>query len=325
MCVGPPAALVREFGFELALCAHLEAPDTVVSRQLGAHVHGRRVLDVVQIEPGPGFDARAAITPDAIPAAAIESDVGAGEARYWKRAFDAHPETARAATERAIEVGFFDAERRGGRTYVRQTARYPDWVGGLLGIECKPDLDRPGALETQLLTDVHLALVDRVVLATASHVTGAHRNRLPEPVGIWRFDPERGEREVVREAAPLAVDDPGVEILERQPARADVRIASAAEKHRSRRRLAERAYGKGWRSFARPGCANCEATADGRPHCRHFERVVDTGAECGTDCPGYAAGAPIDTDRLTALRDARSAWVRAAGGPRTQAGLDRFR
>jgi len=320
---------VREFAFELALCAHLEGGkgplgDALLSRQLGAHVHGRRVVDVLAVRPGPGFDDRVAITPERIPTAAVEADVGPGRARYWKDAFDCHPERAERAKELAVERGFFEAERRGGRTYVRQVARYPDWFGSLVAIENKPDLGRPGDLEMQLRTDVSLGLVDEVVLATASHVTGAHLNRIPDEVGVWRFDPETGEREVVREATPLAVDEPGVEVVEPLPGRTDVRVVSADEKRRARRRLAERAYGKGWRTFDYPDCAQCTADDDGLPQCAWKGRSVRASEECGTSCAGYEEGDAAVAD-TAALRADRTAWdPDPTGRKRQQSGLDRF-
>ncbi|MFC7018595.1 MULTISPECIES: DUF5787 family protein [Haloarcula] len=316
---------MREFGFELALCAHLEREGHLVSRQLGGHVHGRRVLDTVVVEPGPEFAERAAITPERIPTAAIESDVGPGRARYWKSAFDCHPDRAERAVELAVERGFFERERRGGRTYVRQTTRYPNWIGRITAIENKPDLDRPGDLETQLRTDVSLGLVDRVVLATADYVTGAHLNRIPEAVGVWRFDPDSGDREVVRESAPLPADAGGVELLEEHPLRTDVRVVTAAETARARRRLAERAYAKGWRSFDYPDCTRCRPDADGLPHCAWKGRPVRESEACGPDCGGYDPGeAPtVDGD---ALRAERTPWERdPAGRRRRQSGLDRFR
>ncbi len=318
---------MREFAFELALCAHLEGAvgdDAVLSRQLGAHVHGRRVVDVLAVRPGPAFDERAAITPERIPTAAVEADVGPGRARYWKDAFDCHPERAERAVELAVERGFFERERRGGRDYVRQSTRYPDWVDSLVAIENKPDLGRPGDLEMQLRTDVSLGLVDEVVLATASHVTGAHLNRIPHEVGVWRFDPETGEREVIREATPLAVDDPGVEVVESRPGRTDVRVVSAEAKARARRRLAERAYGKGWRTFDYPACARCEPDDDGLPHCAWKGRAVRASDECGPDCSGYEEGPTPDVDG-DALRAERTPWdPDPAGVKRQQSGLDRF-
>jgi len=324
---------VQEFGFELSLCAALEsAGDGVVARQLGGGVHdpGGRVLDTVRVVPGPEFDERVALSADAIPRLAIDSEVGPGRFRFWRDAFpDVGDETARRVTDAAVEAGFFEAERRGGRRYVRQVARYPDWVDGLVGIENKPDLDRPGALETQLRTDVSLGLLDRVVLATESYVTGAHLNRIPDPVGVWRFDPETGERAVVRAATPLATDEAGVELLGREPTRAEVRIVGAAAKAAARRRIAERAYGKGWRTYEPPGCGAFAATerhgAGAVPYCRHFDRVVDPATDCGPECPGYEPAEPADVDRDGARAD-NAAWdPDPPGRVRRQSSLSRYR
>jgi hypothetical protein len=318
---------VREFAFELALCAHLEAEtDAVVSRQLGAGVRkpGGRVVDTVIVEPGAAVDARAAITPASIPIAAAESDVGPGRFRPANRALDGPPERVDRIVDRAVEVGFFERERRNGRDYVRQVARYPDWVDRIVGIENKPDLGRPGDLETQLRTDASLAVLDAVVLATESYVTGAHRNRLPDPVGIWRFDPDSGDREVVREPDPLDPEGPGVELLDRSPGRAEVRIVSPGEKERARTRIAERAYGKGWRTYRFPACERIESDDAARPYCGWKERVVDPASECSEACPGHVEAPVQRVDRASA-RAARQPWKPDPDGRvRRQSGLDRF-
>jgi hypothetical protein len=317
---------VREFGFELSLCASLEREGgAVVSRQLGAGVAGQRVIDTVLVEPGPQFGERTAITTETIPPAAIESDAGPGRARRQADAFECRPERARAVVDRAVDVGFLERERREGHTYVRQTARYPkDWFDRLVGIENKPDLDRPGALETQLLTDVHLAVLDAVVLATASHVTGAHLNRIPDTVGVWEFDPETGHREVVRERGELPTDGYGVEILDRGPARTAVGVVTPGEKARARRRLAERAYGKGWRNYDLPACARVEPGADGLPYCPWKGRVVRPATDCGPACEGHDPADPPALDR-EGLRDRRTPWESdPAGRQRRQSGLDRY-
>ncbi|PSP84985.1 hypothetical protein BRC83_03500 [Halobacteriales archaeon QS_1_68_17] len=314
-----------EFGFELALCAHLERTrEWILGRQLGAAVRGRRVIDVAAVEPGPAFDARAAITDRTIPAPAVESDVGPGRARYWKDAFDCHPDRARAVVDRAVELGFFERERHNGREYVRQTVRYPDWFGRIVGVENKPDLTRPGDLETQLRTDVCLGLFDEVVLATESYVTGAHRNRIPDEVGIWRFHPGDGEREVVREPTPLSPDEPGVELVERGAARTDVRIVAPGEKARARRRLAERAYGKGWRTYEFPACSRVDPGADCLPHCEWHGRLVRPATECGSDCPGHDPAEPPARD-AEAVRADRTPWRPDPDGrTRQQSSLDHF-
>jgi len=322
---------MREFAFELALCAHLEdGSETVVSRQLGASTAGTRVLDVVQVLPGAAFDERAAITDETIPPAAVEAAVGAGRARRVTEVFDLPPGRARAVAERAVDTGFLEYERRDGYDCVRQAVRYPDWFRGLRGIENKPDLGEPGDLRTQLRRDVSLAALDEVVVATASHVTGAHRNRIPDPVGIWWFDPGTGRREVVREPSRLGVDEPGIEILDRGAARTVVEPVTGAEKTRLRRRIAERAYGKGWRTYDLPACSRCEPTtvagARALPGCSWKGRLVDAASECGSGCPEYdpvtASDPPVDPD---AERDRRSPWRRDPDGRRRrQSGLDRF-
>jgi hypothetical protein len=319
---------VREYPFELALCARLEAREqVVVARQIGGGVRApsNRVLDVLCVEPGPEMDARAALTPERIPDPAIASDVGVGQARDPARAIDARPERARKIADRAVEIGFFERAVEGG---VRRAARYPDdWFGRLVAIENKPDLGDPGDLRLQLRKDASLALADEVVLATESYVTGAHLNRIPDAVGVWRFDPKSGDREVVREATPLPADEWGVELLDGQPLRTEVALVPPDAKARQRRRMAERAYGKGWRPDALPACAEAEAVAregsEGLPFCRWKERVVNP-ARCGPDCPGHDPADPpaVDADEA---RDGRTPWVAdPEGKAKRQSGLDRF-
>ena len=316
-----------EYAFELALCSRLEErTDRVLARQLGGGVAapGRRVVDVVAVAPGPGFDDRARITADALPTAAVEGAAGVTSAVAPSAAVDAPPGRREAVLERAVERGFFERVRRSGGVRYRQRVRYPDdWFAGLLAVENKPDLGRPGDLEAQLRYDASLALFDRVVLATASHVTRAHLNRIPEPVGVWRVDPATGAREVVREPRPLPVDERGVEPTDRRAGRTDVTLVDPAAKRRARRRVAERAYGKGWRPTP-PACARCVPTEDGRPHCEAFDRVVDPGRDC-EGCSAREPAEPPAVDRA-ALRDARTPWVAEPEGvEREQAGLGEFR
>jgi hypothetical protein len=312
---------VREFGFELSLCAHLECGGGIVSRQLGGAVAapGSRILDIVHLEPGPEFDERTAITPETIPGPALEADLGTGRARYWKDCFDIHPDRARGVTERAVEIGFFERERRGGRAYVRQTARYPDWFGEMTAIENKPDLGSPGDLDRQLRFDVGLGLLDRVILATESYVTRAHLNRIPDFVGVWRF--EGGEIEVVREPKLLDSGEWGVELGDHDPLKIDISMVSPTEKAKKRRRIAERAYGKGWR--VEPPACSCGAVREvagaSVPYCTRDDRIVNPG-----ECPGPESGDPPDVD-LERERDRRTPWVAdPAGRKREQAGLSRF-
>ncbi len=318
---------MREFAFEMALCARLESEGHLVGRQLGTGTRGRRVVDTVLVDPGPAFDARTRITDASIPDAAIDADVGTGRARFWKDCIDYSPEYAREVVDEAVEVGFFERERRGGREYVRRAARYPEaWFSGLVGIENKPDLASPGDLTTQLRKDVSLGVLDAIVLATESYVTGAHLNRIPEAVGVWRVDGDTGEYEVVREPTPLDSAGAGIEVIEESPTRTDVAVVSAGEKPRLRRRVAERAYGKGWR-VPFPDCPHVEerpvAGVGGVPYCTREGRIVGLPDPCS--CASGGADPPTAEVDIDAHRDRHSPWVRdPTGVARRQAGLDRY-
>mgnify|MGYP000229249969 CR=1 FL=1 len=139
-----------------------------------------------------------------------------------------------------------------------------------------------------------------------------------------QFDPDSGERTVIREAEPLATDDAGIEIVERDSARTEIRVATAAEKARARRRVAERAYGKGWRSFDLPDCARAVPDDDGLPYCPYKERVVRPATDCGPVCDGHDPTDPPD-QTVDSLRAARTPWEPdPAGRKRRQSGLDRY-
>lgn len=321
---------MREFDFELAVCAGLEREGRLVARQLAGGIHGSRVMDTVIVEPGAEFDDRRRLTSETIPPRLLEADIGPGTAKRPQNTVGGSG-YARGAIEAGIDCGYLTRERRGGQEYIRATTRYPDrWFEGLVGIENKPDLDRPGELELQLRKDVSLALFDEVWLATASHVTGAHLNRIPAAVGVWRFDPATGERETVREATELDTEGPGVEVLEERPGRTEIRTVSAAAKARQRTRLAERAYGKGWRVPAKsfPACTQCEVAERSGvgplPGCAWKGRLVHPEAECGPECGGYGPSDPPEVD-VTGARAAGSPWVADPDGrARRQSGLDRW-
>jgi hypothetical protein len=256
-----------EYAFELALCATLEQSERVVSRQHGGAVvaAGSRIVDICLLEPGPEFDDRAAITDQTIPAPAIEADIGPGEAIPAREAFDIRPDRRADIVERACEVGYLTRERRGGTPLVRATTRYPDdWFGRLVAIENKPDLDRAGDLQSQLRFDDTLGLFDAVVLATESYVTRAHLNRIPDRVGVWRFDPDTGERDVIRQAVPRKPNTRGVEIRDEQPLQTDIAIVSGEAKRRRRRRIAERCMARDGDQRRQPALMRISPRMDGR-------------------------------------------------------------
>jgi len=273
----------------------------------------------------PGFDRRAAITPDRIPDPAIEAAVGPGEAVPLKKAFDLPPDRAEAVAERAAEVGYLERERRDGRPIVRATARYPDdWVGSLTAIENKPDLGTPGDLAAQLRYDAALGLFDEVVLATASYVTRARISiGSPRRSASGGSIPTRASARSFGSRRPSKPDAPGVEIREERALQTDGCGSSTPAKARKRRRIAERAYGKGWRPD---------------PRAARTRRRLLTGARTaigsiGSSIPGATAVRPvartslrIPRNRPGPLRDERTAWVAdpTGDGPRRQSGLSRF-
>lgn len=322
---------MREYGFELRLCAYLEhRENAIVARQIGGGVRerARRIFDIVLVEPGDEFDRRAAITDQTIPPAAIESEVGPGRAVRWPHETDYSPAHAQRILERAEDVGFFERMHREGSVAVRQTTRYPDWIDSLTAIENKPDLSRPGHLLEQLRFDVSIGLVDRVILATESYVTGAHLNRIPQEVGVWRVHTENHATEIeeVRPPMPLGVETWGIEIGETTSGASEITAISPEEKRRARVRVAERAYGSGWRpSF--PACAevdsaNIEASR-ALPYCEWKGRIIDP-AKCGPTCQGFDSADPPPVDRAQE-RDRSTPWVQDPDGvQRHQAGLDAF-
>lgn len=323
---------MREFGFEVSLCASLEQTEPgIIARQLGSGVinPGSRILDIVHLTPGAQFQARTELTPAAVPQWVLDADLGPGRFRPAATVLDMPSDRRSQLLDQAVESGIIERRRHDGREELKLVDRYPtDWFDTIVGIENKPDLGRPGALDRQLRVDVELAVVDRIILATASHVTGAHLDRLPDPVGVWRYQP--GETiEVIREPTPLDTEAPGIEITAQHPGQTELAVASTEAKHTTRRRLAERAYGKGWRTYELPACENLAPTTvhgtDGLPYCQWADRIVDPAHECGPTCPGYAQADPPDVD-FEAERARRTAWTPdSTRHQRKQAGLDRFR
>ena len=96
---------MREYAFELALCATRE-PETegLLARQLGASCHGTRVLDVVEVEPGPRFEERISLCPGTVPAPVLESDIGPGTARDPREALDVHPDRLEDVVDAAVDA-----------------------------------------------------------------------------------------------------------------------------------------------------------------------------------------------------------------------------
>ncbi len=311
-----------EFHFELEVCAWAERHwppgrererPVIVARQLGTK---RRRWDTLVIECDPeGLAARARFGKDRLDSDLLHVLRNAPAEWAWYR--DALPDPGypwryvRDAVHRAADRGILETRRSGNRIELRRKWGYPDWVERIVAIENKPDLTASAARElgSQLERDVALALADEVWVATATTdetVTPALFEDLPVEAGILTITPQtRGESAVEATWQPrtLAVDTPGTRIVERpagaghDASAARFEYADPAWKERKRLEIAERAYERGWRSYAdsmRPDCrhfrlAPTEAVA--RPFCDAKARP-QTQSECAGSCPAFEPEPP---------------------------------
>ena len=305
-----------EFRFELRVCQWAErhwppdreADESVVARQIGT---GRRRWDTVVVECDPaGLERRANFGADELDSDLLHVVRNAPAEWDWYR--DALPDPGypwryvREAVHRAADRGVIERRRRGNRIELRRKRAYPDWVRRVVAIENKPDLDASAArrLRPQVEHDVAMALADEVWVATATtgaSVEPALLEDLPVEVGILTVDEDGAS--VAWHPTTLPVDDPGTRILDR-PAGGD-RDASAAcfeyadpaWKRDKRLELAERAYGRGWRSYVgtmRPDCRHFELAPEATgvfPYCGAKDRA-QTATECSGSCPAFEPEPP---------------------------------
>jgi hypothetical protein len=316
-----------EFTFELRVCQWAErhwppeetggdvadggddpSAAVVVARQIGT---GHRRWDTVVLECDPaGLERRGDFGAEELDSDLLHVVRNAPEEWAWYR--EALPDPGypwryvREAVHRAADRGIVERRRRGNRIELRRKWAYPDWVRRVVAIENKPDLDASAArqLQPQIEHDVALALADEVWVATAAtdaSVEPALLEDLPVEAGILTVD-EAGA-DVAWYPTSLAVDDPGTRITER-PGGGD-RDASAARfeyadtdwKREKRLELAERAYGRGWRSYLdtmRPDCRHFRLVDEGTgfyPYCGAKEHS-QTAAECSGSCPEFEPEPP---------------------------------
>ncbi|SDM71286.1 hypothetical protein SAMN04487949_2373 [Halogranum gelatinilyticum] len=322
-----------EFGFELLACRWAELawpPDerrdsaVFVSRQLGTQ---KRRWDTIVVECDPeGFAARAQFGEDALDSDLLHVVRNApAEWTYYRDALP-HPgypwRYVREAIHRAAARGVVEKRKQGNRIEIRRVAPYPDWVRRIVAIENKPDLDASAAraLSAQLEHDVETALADEVWVATAAtgaSVEPALLEDLPVDVGILTLDFSRG---VVADAADVVWHPSTLDVA------SDSDAFDADEKADRRLEIAERAYGKGWRSFhetMRPDCRGFELRREGRalvPWCATKE-CGQTAAQCSGSCAEFSpeppqwrtGGWPIEGGPgkgIKQLLEGRREWVR---------------
>jgi hypothetical protein len=293
-----------EFGFELLACRWAERrwpPDgqsdgvvPLVARQLGTRA---RRWDTVVVEADPeALRARAAFGERELDSDLLHVVRGAPADWAWYRDALSHPgypwRYVRAAVHRAAGRDLVETRRRNGRIQLRRRRPYPDWVERVVAVENKPDLDASAAraLADQLRHDVTTALADEVWVATATtgeRVEPALLEDVPVEVGIVALD-----------AGPDGVT--GSEVLwhpSALPVDADAPDVDADEKAETRLEIAERAYGRGWRSYLdtmRPDCRAFELRRAGEtllPWCAE-KGCHQTARECSGDCPSFAPEPP---------------------------------
>ncbi len=291
-----------EFGYELLVCRWAELawrPDgdptpAIVGRQVGTR---RRRWDTVVVEVDPdGLRRRRAFGDREIDRELLGIVREAPADWEWYR--DALPEPdypwryVREAVHRAADRGLIDERTSadaGGRIEIRRTRSYPDWVRRIVAIENKPDLDASAAaaLADQLEYDVDAGLLDETWLATeatGSRLEPALRREIPIEAGIVLTDFEAGV-------------DPESGTVAWLPS--DLRTAATTGPDRETRRLvlAERVYGRGWRSFhdtMRPDCRHFRLAHTGEamlPHCAAKDRCP-TARECSSSCPSVSPEPP---------------------------------
>lgn len=274
-----------EFGFELVTCRWAERawpPDRdadtvpVVARQLGTQ---RRRWDTIVVEADPdGLAERAAFGDRALDSDLLHVVTNAPAEWAWYRDALPHPgypwRYVRAAIHRADDRGVVESRRSGNRIEIRRIAPYPDWVGRIVAIENKPDLDASAAraLADQLEHDVETALADEVWVATVA------TEETVEPPLLEDLPVEAG-------VLALAFDGEPTATVAWHPATLD--RTSDDETTDKRLEIAERAYGSGWRSYVETM----------RPDCRWFELRDRAGAfvpwcvakgrhQTGSECSG---------------------------------------
>ena len=311
-----------EFTFELRVCRWAERAweparddsSVLVARQLGTR---DRRWDTIVLECDPvGLETRACFGPERLDSDLLH--VVRNAPRKWSWYREALPEPdypwryVREAVHRAADRGVVESRKRDGRIELRRMWGYPNWVRRVIAIENKPDLDASAArtLADQTERDVALGLADEVWVATrrtGESVEPALLERLPVEAGILAFDDaEEGQGldapETIWHPRALSVSDPGTRILERPGRGEHDRSAARFEyadptwKGEKRLEIVERAYERGWRSYAdtmRPDCRHFELRdpAGPVPWCAAKDRSP-TDRECSGSCPEFSPEPP---------------------------------
>ena len=304
-----------EFEYELLVCRYAELAwrpggdptPALVSRQLGTK---RRRWDTVVVEVDPeGLAARRRFGDRTLDSDLLHVVRHAPAEWAWYR--DALPDPGypwryvRQAVHRAAGRDLIEKRRRNNRIQLRRKRPYPNWVRRIVAIENKPDLDASAAdaLADQLSHDVEAGLADEAWLATETtgeRVEPALLRAMPVEAGVLTTDFSAGVRPDSGTVAWHPSDlGPGAGGIGENATAADDDLTRGRDPETETLRLeiAERAYGKGWRSFhdtMRPDCRHFELERRGRaltPHCV-AKKKTPTARECSGSCPKFAPEPP---------------------------------
>lgn len=268
--------LDREFPFELFVCRWLERnwplagvleddQTVLVGRQLGTQ--HRRWDTAVVVATRTALRQRARFGPDTLDADLLRVLQNAPAAFEWYRDVIPTPEFpwryVREAVRRASERDLIETRHRSGRLEYRRRWTFPDWPDRIVVFENKPDLDASAAddLAGQLRHDVALGLADETWVCTrrtGDAVEPIVLESIPVEAGILTVDPAQAMGTVEWYPRQLEVLAPGQQIDHRSETTGGT--VSAEQKRTTRLVLAERVYGRGWRSYIESM----------RPDCRHF-------------------------------------------------------
>jgi len=335
----------HEFGFELRVCGWAERawppdgdgdPDTavVVGRQLGTR---DRRWDTVVVEADTDALEQRAVLGDRELDSDLRHVVGNAPPDWaWYR--DALPDPGypwryvRAAVHRAADRELVETRRRNNRVELRRVAPYPDWVERVVAIENKPDLTASAArdLAPQLERDVARGLADEVWIATSAtgeRVEPVLLEDVPVEAGVLVFDFEAADPATVAwHPRSLDAEGLGTRIVDRGDGddRGTFEYTDPAAKRDRRLGIAERAYGRGWRTFGdamRPDCRHFRLRRDetGRtlvPYCAAKGREPTT-RECSGDCADFEPEPPRWRQRGWPIEGGPGARLRALLGART--------
>ncbi|WP_276300591.1 DUF5787 family protein [Halorussus lipolyticus] len=312
-----------EFVFELRTCRWAERewpPDSadgktdcpaIVARQLGT---GRRRWDTIVVEVNPeGVRRRANFGRERLDSDLLDVVRDAPADWEWYREALPHPgypwRYVRESIHRADDRGILDVRKRNNRIQIRRKWAYPDWVERIVAIENKPDLDASAArnLRPQLEYDVALSLADEVWVATRAtdeEVEPALLESVPVEAGILTLDSDSRSATVEWFPRDLDADAPGTRVLERGESDGEYGSSAARFEYADpewkadkRLEIAERAYEKGWRSFAetmRPDCRHFQMRREDRtllPYCA-AKNCHQTSSECSGSCPEFSPEPP---------------------------------